>query len=459
MNPLAAELNEMIQKANPHVYEMLSTLGREMYFPKGILTQSAEAKAKAKKHNATLGVATEGGHHMALPSLMGQLKGFTSDEALPYAPVAGLADLRAAWRDKDLKDNPSLAGKPVSLPIVTNGLTHGLSIIADLFCEAGDTLLLPDQIWGNYRLTYVLRRGAAVVTYPFFGEKPAGGCRGVACYAPTGAHSGNDPEMSGFNLPAFKSALQQACKGKSKVLVLLNFPNNPTGYSITRPEGEGIAAALTEAAEGGVNVVAVVDDAYYGLFYEPEVMTESLFTLLAGRHERLLAVKCDAATKEVFVWGLRVGFLSFSVGGVPADSPLFAALEKKVSGEIRSVMSNCSMLSQQAVLRSVKSAGFFAERAAKKEILQARAREVRRVLADPRYESVWIPYPFNSGYFMCVKLKKVSAETLRKALLEKYAVGTIATAEHDLRIAFSCVEKGNIKELFDIIYKAASELG
>jgi len=435
MNPLATELNEMIQKANPHVFEMLSTLGREMYFPKGILTQSAEAKAKAKKHNATLGVATEGGHHMALPSLMGQLKGFTSDEALPYAPVAGLADLRAAWRDKDLKDNPSLAGKPMSLPIVTNGLTHGLSIVADLFCEPGDALLLPDQIWGNYRLTYALRRGAQIATYSFFGDK------------------------GGFNLPAFKAALQQACKGKSKVLALLNFPNNPTGYSITRAEGEGIAAALAEAAEGGVNVVAVVDDAYYGLFYEPEVMTESLFSLLAGRHERLLAIKCDAATKEVFVWGLRVGFLSFSIGGVAADSPLFTALEKKVSGEIRGVMSNCSMLSQQAVLRSVKSAGFFAERAAKKEILQARAREVRRVLADPRYDGVWTPYPFNSGYFMCLKLKKTSAETLRKALLEKYAVGAIATAERDLRIAFSCVEKENIKELFDIIYQAASELG
>lgn len=434
MNPLAVELNEMIQKANPHVYEMLSTLGREMFFPKGILTQSAEAKAKAKKHNATLGVATESGHHMALPSLIGQLKGFSADEALPYAPVAGLADLRAAWRDKDLKDNPSLVGKPMGLPIVTNGLTHGLSIVADLFCEPGDALLLPDQIWGNYRLTYALRRGAQIATYAFFAEQ------------------------GGFNVAAFRAALAKATAGKSKVIVLLNFPNNPTGYSITRAEAEGIASALTETAASGVNVVAVVDDAYYGLFYEPEVLTESVFTMLAGRHERLLAVKCDAATKEVFVWGLRIGFLSFSVGGVAADSPLFTALEKKVSGEIRSVMSNCSMLSQQAVLRALRSPAFFAERGAKKDVLQARAREVKRVLADPRYETAWTPYPFNSGYFMCVKLKKVSAETLRKALLDKYAVGTIATAERDLRIAFSCVEKENVKELFDIIYQAATEL-
>ena len=166
MNPLAAELNDTIRKENPHVFEMLSTLGREMYFPKGILSQSAEAKAKAKKFNATLGVATEGGHMMFLPSLMKQLGPLSPDEALNYAPVAGLPELRAAWKAKDLRDNPSLAdpARPMSLPIVTNGLTHGLSIMADLFCEPGDTLLLPDQLWGNYRLTFAVRRGARVAT-------------------------------------------------------------------------------------------------------------------------------------------------------------------------------------------------------------------------------------------------------------------------------------------------------
>jgi hypothetical protein len=54
MNPLAIELNEIIQKANPHIFDMLSNVGKSLYFPKGILTQSAEAKAKAYKFNAPL---------------------------------------------------------------------------------------------------------------------------------------------------------------------------------------------------------------------------------------------------------------------------------------------------------------------------------------------------------------------------------------------------------------------
>jgi phosphoenolpyruvate carboxykinase (GTP) len=38
------ELNEVIERENPHVFGMLSRLGKRLYFPKGILAQSEEAK-------------------------------------------------------------------------------------------------------------------------------------------------------------------------------------------------------------------------------------------------------------------------------------------------------------------------------------------------------------------------------------------------------------------------------
>ena len=46
-NPLAQQLNERLEQAAPDVLAMLSPLGRRLYFPKGILSQSAEAKQKA----------------------------------------------------------------------------------------------------------------------------------------------------------------------------------------------------------------------------------------------------------------------------------------------------------------------------------------------------------------------------------------------------------------------------
>ena len=54
MNPLALELNEVIKQENVHLYEMLSEVGKNLFFPKGILTQSAEAKEKAHRFNATI---------------------------------------------------------------------------------------------------------------------------------------------------------------------------------------------------------------------------------------------------------------------------------------------------------------------------------------------------------------------------------------------------------------------
>ena len=432
MNPLAQELNQKIVAANPHVFAMLSDLGKEIFFPsKGILSQSAEASKQAKRFNATIGTAMSDGQAMFLPSLMEQLPGIKANDALLYAPSPGLPALRACWREKTLHDNPSLVGKGFSLPVVTNGLSHGLSIIADMFINPGDTFIYPDKNWDNYHLNYMVRSGAVAKLFPFFN----GG---------------------GFNVAAFRAALQEHSAGQEKVIVLLNFPNNPSGYAPTEAEGAAIADALVETAERGVNVVAIIDDAYYGLFFDEGVMRQSLFAKLAGRHPRLLAVKADAATKEVFVWGLRVGFISMAVG--EATDGLFEALNDKLGGLIRSVVSNGSALSQKLVLDALRSPSFTAEHAAKVEVMKARALRVRDVLRNPAYAEAWTAYPFNSGYFMCLRINQINAETLRRHLLEKYGVGTISITATDLRIAFSCLEVAQIQDLFDLVLKAWKDL-
>jgi len=144
MNPLAQELNEMLAEENPYVLEMLSELGKNLFFPKGILTQSAEAKDKAHRFNATIGIATENGGPMYLQCIQDKLSDFDPKDIFPYAPPAGKPELRAIWREKMLRENPSMVGKEFSNPIVTNALTHGLSIVADMFIDNGDQMIMPD---------------------------------------------------------------------------------------------------------------------------------------------------------------------------------------------------------------------------------------------------------------------------------------------------------------------------
>jgi len=173
MNEIAEDLNREIIKVNPHVYELLSDLGKNLYYPKGILTQSAEAKQKAHRFNATIGIATEQDHPMFLPIIHKTLANYDPKDLYPYAPSGGKPELRQLWREKLIIDNPSLKGKSFSNPIVTNALTHGLSIVADLFMDKNDLLVLPDKLWGNYNFIFGIRRGAKTVSFPFYTEEGA----------------------------------------------------------------------------------------------------------------------------------------------------------------------------------------------------------------------------------------------------------------------------------------------
>ena len=333
-----------------------------------------------------------------------------------------------------IRKNPSLASKSFSLPIVTGGVTHALSLVGDLFIDRGDMVLLPDKFWENYELLYGVRMRAQLGLFPFFNA------------------------VGRFNVEALRQALATRA-GSWKTVLILNFPNNPTGYSITKSEADQIVAVLQEAADDGRNLIVVTDDAYFGLFYGAELAEESLFARLANLHDRILAVKVDGPTKEEFVWGLRTGMLTFSTRAFFSNEALYQALEKKVAGAIRSAVSNCSHASQ-----SRAGQGPFQPRRSWPSGSRRRASSrsgptaCTRSSPSPSMPSTGSRIPSTAGYFMCLKLKGIDAETFRKHLLEKYGVGVIADGERDIRVAFSAVEAGELEDLFAQMGAAAKDL-
>lgn len=433
MNPLAIALNKQLEGESSAALDLLSRLGKNLYFPKGILTQSAEAKTKAHKFNATIGIATENGEPMYLPCIHEKLAAFSPADLYGYAPPAGKPELRKLWRDKMLRDNPSLAGKVFGDPIVTNALTHGLSIVADLFVDEGDKVIMADMMWGNYNLTFGVRRGGEICKHETFTDRGE------------------------YNIDAFRQVLQKVAKEHGKAVVVLNFPNNPSGYTPTVAEGEAIVEVLREEADKGCNLVVVTDDAYFGLFYD-DCLKESLFGRLVDLHPRILAVKIDGSTKEDFVWGFRTGFITFGGCGASEQTSVLKVLETKTLGIIRGTISNCPHPSQTFIIEGLKSPHYLAQKQQKFEIMKSRALKTKEVLKTGEYDDAWSFYPFNSGYFMCLKLKTVDAEVLRVHLLDQYGIGTIAINSTDLRIAFSCIEQEDLPELFALIYQAIGDL-
>jgi len=171
-----------------------------------------------------------------------------------------------------------------------------------------------------------------------------------------------------------------------------------------------------------------------------------------------MAIKLDAATKEIYVWGLRVGFIAYGTVFNGNAEEAYGALEKKTAGAVRGTISNSPHLSQSIVLTALNSENYAAEKEEKYQIMLKRAEKVKEVLAKETYQDAWGVYPFNSGYFMCLRLKTVNAEQLRLHLLDKYGVGVISLGSTDIRVAFSCVEEGDIQDLFDVIHQGVQDL-
>jgi aspartate/methionine/tyrosine aminotransferase len=428
LHPLAQAANEALEKDCPQVLAMLSARGKRFFFPaKGILAQGAEAKQKAKTANATVGIATENGAPMHLACVNKYFSGLTPAEVFDYAPSYGKPDVRTAWAKKQRQETPSLGDHPVSNPVVTNALTHGLGLVGDLFLDPGDPVLSSDLMWENYNLNWETRLEAQFNYYPFFDEK-----------------------LTGFNVKGFTEALARF-RGK-KLVVSLNFPNNPSGYSPTKGEADAIAKALTAEAEAGTKLVVCVDDAYYGMFFDDACEKESIFGRLAKASNNLLAVKIDGATKEEFVWGLRVGFITFGVKNGTAG--VYKALEDKTAGLIRAYVSNISNPGQSVVLKALNDPDFRKQQAEKVAVLRARAAVVAQECRKPEYADCWDVYPFNSGYFMCLRLKDADADQVRVRLLDDHGVGTIALGKREVRVAFSCLAEAQIPGVFSAAAKA-----
>jgi aspartate/methionine/tyrosine aminotransferase len=432
LHPLAQAANQALAQDCPVVLGLLAARGKRFFFPaKGILAQGAEAKQKAKTANATVGIATENGMPMHLACVHRYYQGLAANEIYDYAPSYGKPELRSAWQKKQRAETPSLGDHPLSNPVVTNALTHGLGLVGDLFIDPGDDVLSSDLMWENYNLNWETRLEARYHYYPFF-----------------------DSTLSGFNVAGFTSALA-GFRGK-KLVVSLNFPNNPSGYTPTRAEAAAIVQALTAEAEAGTRLVVVVDDAYYGMFFDEACETESLFGRLARASSNLLAVKIDGATKEEFVWGLRVGFITYGVrNGTPAA---YKALEDKTAGVIRAVVSSITNPGQSVVLKALRDPEFRRQQAEKVAILRSRSEATRRECYKPEYRPFWDVYPYNSGYFMCLRLKGADADTVRLRLLDEHGVGTIALGRDNLRVAFSCLTVEQVPVVFSAIAQVVGSM-
>ena len=400
-----------------------SKLGENIILPQDVLIQSKETAAVTGAINATIGIATINKKAMALPSINKVITEINNSEYLPYSPTPGLPKMRELWKEKILADNPSINKDFLSLPMVTTGITQGIDIAANLFSESGDALLLPNLFWQNYAQIYTIKIGNTIYKYNQFDEN------------------------NEFSIKNFKQTLYSI--KEDKISLILNFPNNPTGYTPSDVELDSLVEVINIFAKENTNkqIIIVSDDAYFGLFFEENHKTPTLSaTYKLAENENCLIVKLDGITKEFYSWGLRVGFITYYT----KNDELRKILLEKTQGYLRSTTSSPSNLSQQIAVRLLDNKQSLEEKEINDKIIEERYNELKQAISKENLNSLVTVLPFNSGYFFTIKLpSNINAHDFRLKFLNEYRYGVYSMDDEHIRIAFSCLDKELIPELIN----------
>ena len=398
-----------------------SKLGENIILPQDVLIQSKETAAVSGAINATIGIATTNKKAMALPSINKVITEISNSEYLPYSPTPGLPKMRELWKEKILADNPTINKEYLSLPMVTTGITQGIDIAANLFSEKKDALLLPNLFWQNYAQIYTIKLGNNIYKYNQFDEN------------------------NNFSIENFKTTLYSI--KEDKISLILNLPNNPTGYTPSDNELTKLVEVINIFAKEhpSKQLIIVSDDAYFGLFFEDNHKTPTLSaTYKLAENSNCLIVKLDGITKEFYSWGLRVGFVTYYT----KDDTFRKTLLEKTQGFLRSTTSSPSNLSQQIALRLLENKQALLEKEENDSIIQDRYNELKLAISKENLATLVTVLPFNSGYFFTIKLPTtINAHEFRLKFLNEYKYGVYSMDDEHVRIAFSCLDKELIPEL------------
>jgi aspartate/methionine/tyrosine aminotransferase len=202
-----------------------------------------------------------------------------------YNQNLGIPELREAISGYMSRLHGSI---PVDRIAVTSSGVNALMLAAQLLLDAGDEVVAVTPVWPNLTQQTVIM-GAKLRTVAL---EP---------------HHG----QWGLNMQALLSAITAQTK-----LLIINAPNNPTGWTITREEQRTL---LQHCRSTGTWIVA--DEVYERLYYEPTPNAcAPSFLDIANDEDRL--VVAHSFSKTFLMTGWRLGWLVLPPSATPHVSKL-----------------------------------------------------------------------------------------------------------------------------------------
>ncbi len=188
--------------------------------------------------------------------------------ATHYSSNLGYLDLRKAIAGY-VRKTFSAEYNPENEVLVTVGVSEGLDLALRALLNPGDEVLYHEPCYVSYRATILFAHGVPVT---------------VATKA-----------ENGFRLT--RAMLEEKVTPRTKVL-MLNFPNNPTGAIMSRADLEDIAAFVRER-----DLIVITDEIYAELTYDGQ---HTSLVSLPGMRER--SIFLHGFSKAWAMTGFRLGY-------------------------------------------------------------------------------------------------------------------------------------------------------
>ena len=292
-------------------------------------------------------------------------EGFTK-----YTPSSGRIELREAIADKLQRENKiEISAGNI---IVTSGAKYAIFTAMFTILSPGDEVIIPQPYWVSYPQISKLISAKAVFL----------------------------PARESNNFKIDVGELKKAITSKTKMLIL-NYPNNPTGATYSRSELKEILEVVKEK-----NIFVLSDEIYEVLTYEDREHVS--FASLPGAFSSTVTV--NGFSKTFSMTGWRIGYLA-------ADKVII----NEVSKIIDHTTSCASSISQSAALAALGDGDW-------QKDLRIKFQERRNVLFKglSNFSELKPIKPQGTFYMFCdIRNTKMSSFDFSTKLLEKFFVSCI----------------------------------
>lgn len=254
-----------------------------------IITLGAIANVEKKKDksvvNATIGMLyDEDGKLFTFDSVDKALLSLTADEKYAYASTPGSPIYHEAlkrWIFREYYDE--FMNDAYVEVMATPGGSGAISNTFSNYLNENDKVLIPNYMWGNYK-QFAYENYADYLTYTLFDSN------------------------GGFNLVDVKEKMEQLKKSQGRILIVVNDPcHNPTGYTMTDLEWQGLANIINEISSDGTPVILLHDMAYIDFDYRGFEATRKNMLLYKSFNDSVLTILAFSGSKTLALYGIRIG--------------------------------------------------------------------------------------------------------------------------------------------------------